>query len=296
MSTFNISNKNALEEKNRPPGLNIESLSIDENPYIADTNTTTSASISRISDQSDSKENSNEHPRVTYILPIASPPHEIKEVHASEQKEEIIPPVAIDTTSQQVTWMQRIKKYIYTYFYRWLGQGTGKPEKIFVWKWSYLFTFIYILITVMILTFLHYFSGSGYNFSVAAYAASALLIFASPTSMVSQPRNVLLGQVISSFIGIVFRKLFIELPNWQNGLFFVAALASATSGFLMLYSGFYHPPATATAYSVVTGDAVIVSAGFYFIVSPAIASSIILVFLGCLFNNLDPTTPYPMYW
>jgi hypothetical protein len=122
-----------------------------------------------------------------------------------------------------------------------------------------------------------------------------VLEFYAIESPLAQPRNAVLGQVLSSIVGVAISKLFALAPatathhalTWTAG-----ALACACSVAIMALTGTVHPPAGATALLAVVDDGVR-ELGWYLIP---------VVLLGCglmqavalLFNNIQRR--FPVYW
>jgi len=108
---------------------------------------------------------------------------------------------------------------------------------------------------------------------IAPMGASAVLLFAAPTSPLAQPWSILGGNVVSALIGV---SSALAIPNP------IAAAAIA----VMLLLGCLHPPSGAVALTAVLGGPVIHKAGYWFVVSPVGINSLLLVAIAILFNNL----------
>ena len=77
---------------------------------------------------------------------------------------------------------------------------------------------------------------SGYSWVLGSFGASCVLLFGFPEAMFSQPRNLVVGHMLCSLIGLVFLK-FIGAEWWSM------ALAMSTSLAVMLATRTVHPPA-----------------------------------------------------
>lgn len=149
---------------------------------------------------------------------------------------------------------------------------------------------------MLVLTSMNAWLPGGFIFSMPAFAATAVLIFAAPTAPMAQPRNVVVGNTLSAIVGVALRVLLVDLPGWPSGEFFVAALAVGAAIAVMMAAGSLHPPSAAMAFFAVTNAAAI-SERWLFIVFPALVSSIIIVLVAALWDNIFAAAArYPAYW
>ncbi|GAB6156561.1 HPP family protein [Desulfosporosinus burensis] len=118
---------------------------------------------------------------------------------------------------------------------------------------------------------------------VASIGASAVLIYGVPDAPLSQPRNVVFGQILSAAAGVITFMMF-GLTWWTP------ALGTALALLIMLLTKTTHPPGGATALFAVLGKAQL-----DYIVTIAVGM-VILVVVGVLINNLSPNRHYPRYW
>ncbi|RCS23460.1 HPP family protein [Phyllobacterium salinisoli] len=114
---------------------------------------------------------------------------------------------------------------------------------------------------------------------IAPMGASAVLLFAVPTSPLAQPWSILGGNIISALIGVTC-ALFIADPVLAAGV------AIAVSIGTMLLLGCLHPPSGAVALTAVLGGASIHEAGYWFALTPVGINSALLVMVALAFNNL----------
>jgi len=114
---------------------------------------------------------------------------------------------------------------------------------------------------------------------IAPMGASAVLLFAVPTSPLAQPWSILGGNMISALIGVTC-ALFIPDPV------VAAAIAVALSIGTMLLLGCLHPPSGAVALTAVLGGASIHEAGYWFALTPVGINSALLLMVALAFNNL----------
>ncbi|OIW25429.1 hypothetical protein CONLIGDRAFT_93357 [Coniochaeta ligniaria NRRL 30616] len=122
--------------------------------------------------------------------------------------------------------------------------------------------------------------------------AAAVLEFYTIESPLAQPRNSVMGQLISVTIGVCIAKLFALSPHFESIRWVGGALACATATAAMALTKTVHPPAGATALLAVV-DRTAAGLGW---------SLIYIVLLGCaimlgtalLVNNIQ--SKYPAYW
>ncbi|KAJ2675332.1 hypothetical protein IWW42_001116 [Coemansia sp. RSA 1085] len=129
-------------------------------------------------------------------------------------------------------------------------------------------------------------------FAIAPAGASAVLIFAVPASPLAQPRNVIVGHVISALIGTFMNALFrhaAESFRWMP-----AALAVGISIFLMGLTNCYHPPAGATAFLGGFFASDFEAVRWWFPLYPVLPVALIMVGIGLIVNNICRV--YPIYW
>jgi len=120
---------------------------------------------------------------------------------------------------------------------------------------------------------------------VASTGASIILVFVLPSSPVSQPYPLLMGQLISALIGVSCAYL-------PFGLTINAAIAVSSCLFFMFLLNCIHPPGGATAMMPVIVGAPAVG-GFNYVIYPVMANMLVLVILGVLFHYRWLKQDYP---
>lgn len=116
---------------------------------------------------------------------------------------------------------------------------------------------------------------------VAPLGASAVLVFAVPSSPLAQPWSVVGGNTLSALVGIACVK-------WVPDASLAAGLAVGMAIAVMLALRCLHPPGGASALlMVLTG-----CDRFMFAVTPVLLDSLLLVAAGLLYNNLT-RRPWP---
>eukprot|EP00808_Paulinella_micropora_P013744 g6755.t1 len=150
-----------------------------------------------------------------------------------------------------------------------------------------------------------------YTVLLSSYGATAALLFAAPDNPVSQPRAVLGGHVLSAACGVTAFKSMQERASelepfmneagfaWCNGEVIACPLAVMMAVPLMLATRTFHPPAAGTAVLAVQSPAAH-TLGFVFCASPVATSSIALISVALLVNNVphagETKGPWPKYW
>lgn len=115
---------------------------------------------------------------------------------------------------------------------------------------------------------------------VAPMGASAVLVFAVPTSPLAQPWPVMGGNVISAAVGVVCAQ-FIVSPHWAAGC------AVGLAILVMSLMRCLHPPGGAAALTAVIGGDVITSTGYAFALVPVGLNAACLVLIAMLYHRLS---------
>jgi CBS-domain-containing membrane protein len=119
---------------------------------------------------------------------------------------------------------------------------------------------------------------------MGSFGASALLCFGAPDAPFSQPRNVVLGHVLSSVIGVASLQLLGPAP-WSLAL----AVGAACAGMMALRV--VHPPAAANPVIIHFGGQ-----GWSFVLLPTAAGAALLVAIALVFHALTRRARWPKYW
>lgn len=176
-----------------------------------------------------------------------------------------------------------------SYFQKMRGGGQSPPRvsaaEIF-WSW------LGSLIGIGVITYLDSAVFSGYELVllIGPAGASAVLVFGAIRSPLAQPRNLVGGHFLSAIVGVAAGKLF------DGNLVLASSLAVSTSIALMHYTKTLHPPGGATALIAVIGGEKIRAMGLLYVVFPAALSSLIILAIAVLFNNLIKNRKYPDHW
>jgi CBS-domain-containing membrane protein len=119
---------------------------------------------------------------------------------------------------------------------------------------------------------------------LGSFGASCVLLFGFPEGPFSQPRNLVLGHVLASAIGLVALTLFGPgtLPM---------ALATATAVAAMMALRCVHPPAGSNPVIIF-----LTQPDWTFLLMPAAAGSVLLLLAAMAFNNIGTGRRYPLSW
>ena len=120
---------------------------------------------------------------------------------------------------------------------------------------------------------------------IAPMGASAVLLFAVPSSPLAQPWSILCGNIVAAFVGVT-TALAIEDP------FLASAIAIGVAIAAMMALRCLHPPSGAIALTAVLGGPAIHDLGYGFVFWPVAGNSLALLLLALVFNNLTGR-PYP---
>jgi CBS domain-containing membrane protein len=113
---------------------------------------------------------------------------------------------------------------------------------------------------------------------IAPMGASAVLLFAVPSSPLAQPWSILYGNLVSAFVGVTVALL---VPD----PFFASALAISLAIAAMMALRCLHPPSGAVALTAVLGGPAVHSLGYGFLLWPVAGNSLILLALALAYNN-----------
>lgn len=119
---------------------------------------------------------------------------------------------------------------------------------------------------------------------LGSFGASCVLVFGFPDAPFSQPRNVVAGHLLSSFVGLLFLTLC--GPTWWS-----VALAVGTAIALMIATRTVHPPAGSNPVIVF-----LTQPAWDFLLFPTLIGAVLLVVVAVLYNNLVRKSNYPKYW
>lgn len=122
---------------------------------------------------------------------------------------------------------------------------------------------------------------------MAPFGASCVLLFVTPMSPFSQPRNILGGYLTAATIGLV------ALYTLGDSLF-VLSFAVGITIVVMQLLRVVHPPAGATPLIIILAGKGEV--GFDFLLTPVLIGSLVLIALASIINNFQKKESWPVYW
>ena len=159
----------------------------------------------------------------------------------------------------------------------------------------------FISIGLMAILHHHIFNPMEKSMLIANFGASAMIVFLGYDTTFAQPRNVVLGTCASAAVGMTISKLLIS--DSDNGGFddiefpvLAAALAVALTVVVQVLLRIVHPPGGAAALIPCLLPAVRDGLGWWYIVTPVLPGTIILVLCAAILNNMSPYRQYPKYW
>ncbi|BBN81489.1 HPP family protein [Pseudoalteromonas sp. A25] len=103
---------------------------------------------------------------------------------------------------------------------------------------------------------------------MAPFGATAVLVFGVPDSPLAQPKNVIIGHLITAFIGVFFTQYFGVTP-------LTLALATGLGVSAMLITKTTHPPAGANPLLIMLSGQ-----GWAFLFTPVLIGAITIVLIG----------------
>ena len=120
---------------------------------------------------------------------------------------------------------------------------------------------------------------------IAPMGASAVLLFAVPSSPLAQPWSILGGNLIAAFVGVT-------AAQWIPDPILASAVAGSGAIALMMVMGCLHPPSGAVALTAVLGGPAVHDLGYAFVLWPVGLDTALLLLTALIFNNLTGRT-YP---
>ena len=124
---------------------------------------------------------------------------------------------------------------------------------------------------------------------VASFGATSVLLYAAPESPFAQPRNVLLGSILSALVGVACFKLL-------GSTALAVTLAVSLSILAMQLTHTVHPPGAAAALIAVIGGPAVTELGWWYPLLPIGIGCAIMLVVAVLVNNLARHRRYPRYW
>ncbi len=125
----------------------------------------------------------------------------------------------------------------------------------------------------------HYLLAQDIPWLIAPMGASAVLLFAAPSSPLAQPHAVIGGNLLASFCGVT-------CALWIQDTALAVGCAVALAIVAMFFLRCLHPPSGAVAATAVLGGPPITRLGYHFVLMPVMLESLLLVASALILNNL----------
>ena len=149
-------------------------------------------------------------------------------------------------------------------------------------------------VTIAILayiTFQSILSGENYGlWLVTTFGSTVVLVFGYPENNFAQPKNVLLGHILCTLVGIIFVTLF-KITQDRSIFFLMVGLAVGISVALMMVFKITHPPAGGNTIIVM-----IAQNSFQFLIFPIMVGAITIIIGGVIYNRFILKKNYPLKW
>jgi CBS-domain-containing membrane protein len=120
-----------------------------------------------------------------------------------------------------------------------------------------------------------------------------VLVYDAFQSPLAQPRNVIGGYIVSSFVGVSVRIIGDHI--FTPDIYVTAAFAMMLSIIVMNITKTVHPPGGACAVIAVIGGDMVHGLGYGYMLT-ATGGAFVVLTVALLGNNLVPTRQYPLYW
>jgi CBS-domain-containing membrane protein len=122
------------------------------------------------------------------------------------------------------------------------------------------------------------------TFLLGSFGATCVLVFGFPDVPFAQPRNVIAGHVLCSFVGLLFLSAFGN--HW-----WALAASVGTAIALMMITRTVHPPAGSNPVIVF-----LTHPSWTFLMFPTLMGALLIVAVALVYNNVVRSARYPKYW
>ncbi|CAI2175174.1 4893_t:CDS:2 [Funneliformis geosporum] len=190
------------------------------------------------------------------------------------------------------------------YFRRYLGSKYSnidpqpKPSHFIIVIWSFITSFIGIGTLGLFTWNIEFFREREIPVSIGSMGATAIMIYGTCDSPFAQPRNLYLGHITSSLIGITVNIIMKEITSFTTNpisyKWLTCALAVSLSMLAMQLTNTIHPPAGATALMIALDDPKITSLGYLFAIVPILLGVTLMFLISLILINIQ--NKYPIYW
>ncbi|RAR64374.1 HPP family protein [Onishia taeanensis] len=124
---------------------------------------------------------------------------------------------------------------------------------------------------------------------VGSFGATSVLIYAVPASPLAQPRNVLIGSMLSAMLGVGCFQLL-------GATAVAVALSVSLAILVMQLTHTVHPPGAAAALIAVIGGPEVHALGWWYPLLPVGIGCALMLGVAILVNNLARHRRYPVHW
>ena len=149
-------------------------------------------------------------------------------------------------------------------------------------------------VTIIILTYITFesvLSSTNYGlWLTASFGSSVVVVFGYQNNEFAQPKNVLLGHILCTFVGIIFVTLF-KITQDRSIFFLAIGLAVGVSVMLMMIFKITHPPAGGNTIVVIMAQE-----SFQFLLFPIITGAVTIIIGGIIYNRFMLKKKYPLRW
>lgn len=138
-------------------------------------------------------------------------------------------------------------------------------------------------------------SGHAAPIIIASFGAAAILEYNTIESPLAQPRNLVVGHLLSALVAVCITKLFEHLPpdRFDDLRWLAGAISVGLASMLMSATKTVHPPAGATALLASTNVEIQVLG--WWLLPLVLLASILMLASALILNNLAGRR-YPVYW
>ena len=141
------------------------------------------------------------------------------------------------------------------------------------------------------ITFQSILAGTNYGLWLAAsFGSSVVVVFGYPENEFAQPKNVLLGHLLCTLVGIIFVTLF-NITQDRSIFYLAIGLAVGISVMLMMVFKVTHPPAGGNTIVVM-----LTQNSFQFLIFPIMVGAITIIIGGVIYNRFILKKNYPLRW
>lgn len=120
---------------------------------------------------------------------------------------------------------------------------------------------------------------AGIPILIAPMGATAVLLFAVPTSPMAQPWSIIGGNLVSAAVGVT-------CAQWIDDPIMASTIAVSGAIGLMFALRCLHPPGGAIALTAILGGPVIQAEGYNFLLAPVAMNSVLLLAVAIIFNRI----------